>query len=155
MGVTAGIRGRTGGTPVHPHSRGGYVLRQSTRDGGARFIPTHVGVTVNVVSHNSTSPVHPHSRGGYCQPRAPPYRGRGSSPLTWGLLILALCQQAHHRFIPTHVGVTSPSAPGAPVSPVHPHSCGGYVWLSGIYVVDAGSSPLMWGLLYAAFWAAS
>ena len=71
---------------VHPHARGAYGKLRRERQGCRRFIPTHVGLTSRRVLMLPTT--------------------EGSSPRTWGLLLLRGYQHRQLRFIPTHVGLT-------------------------------------------------
>ena len=152
--------------PVHPHSCGGYKLMEHIplrRSGSSplmwgllgrvlpalytrRFIPTHVGVTCGPWIHWGVQAVHPHSCGGYRNAYMYGSNLGGSSPLMWGLQSERPNAALRIRFIPTHVGVTSPSPPYIGCSTVHPHSCGGYLSISLSACSVAGSSPVMWGV---------
>ena len=72
-----------------------------------RFIPTHVGVTKRLAAIRYLASVHPHSCGGYVKRLAEENGQYGSSPLMWGLHLLAAFYVLARRFIPTHVGVTT------------------------------------------------
>ena len=111
---------------VHPHARGEHAempdplsgeLGSSPRTWGTlfkrrnntprlRFIPTHVGNTTRNVDENGQPSVHPHARGEHAADTARQERGAGSSPRTWGTLVLCRAGAACVRFIPTHVGNT-------------------------------------------------
>ena len=53
------------------------------------------------------------------------------------------------RFIPTRVGTTNVVAASILAIAVHPHACGDYAFCIRDRVVEAGSSPRVWGLLLA------
>ena len=53
------------------------------------------------------------------------------------------------RFIPTRVGNTGSSPPGAVWSTVHPHACGEYIGTIRPTSDKIGSSPRVWGILHA------
>ncbi len=111
---------------VHPHARGEHSMTYSARwpvDGSsprtwgtrrprgpdcpiARFIPTHVGNTVEEQAGLRTLTVHPHARGEHVARCCVVGRRLGSSPRTWGTLIIANGSHYGTRFIPTHVGNT-------------------------------------------------
>ena len=94
--------------PVHPHIRGAYgfiliilfaIIGSSPHTWGIpapppgiyatpRFIPTYVGHTVVVNGSSMISTVHPHIRGAYLVQRISIANNVGSSPHTWGILIL-------------------------------------------------------------------
>ena len=63
----------------------------------------------------------------------------------WGTLIEALQKRFIKRFIPTHVGNTSPPCTSGRRTSVHPHACGEHEALDLLCVVWRGSSPRMWG----------
>ena len=92
--------------PVHPHIRGAYGHR--CRDGAhaQRFIPTYVGHTAGRSDKCGGCTVHPHIRGAYKKPCCVGAQQGGSSPHTWGILILPAVQHQRPRFIPTYVGHT-------------------------------------------------
>ena len=126
VGHTAGRSDKCGGCTVHPHIRGayGFLLLIFLGGGGssphtwgipqsrrlqpapARFIPTYVGHTPHPVEIPSSAAVHPHIRGAYKKPCCVGAQQGGSSPHTWGILILPAVQHQRPRFIPTHVGHT-------------------------------------------------
>ena len=126
VGHTAGRSDKCGGCTVHPHIRGayGFLLLIFLGGGGssphtwgipqsrrlqpapARFIPTYVGHTPHPVEIPSSAAVHPHIRGAYKKPCCVGAQQGGSSPHTWGILILPAVQHQRPRFIPTYVGHT-------------------------------------------------
>ena len=130
-GLRADDRGETCKTAVHPHARGAYdrgVTHGDARCGSSprtwglrctplgfraacRFIPTHVGLTEPSAGHAHGPAVHPHARGAYCGCGCQLFFWFGSSPRTWGLQKLHFVWSHLHRFIPTHVGLTSYPAP--------------------------------------------
>ena len=116
------------GRAVHPHARGEHLLRSrpvfpgtgsSPRTWGTpvlparanrqgRFIPTHVGNTACTGTAACVTTVHPHARGEHHVLLLNQWVGGGSSPRTWGTLLRPAEDEVLGRFIPTHVGNTSP-----------------------------------------------
>ena len=111
-----------------------------------RFIPTHVGYTRCRPNRRTGQPVHPHTRGVYLSIRIQAGIVCGSSPHTWGIPIRRRSQIQHHRFIPTHVGYTSPPAFFREIVPVHPHTRGVYAPQGDYELHLSGSSPHTWGI---------
>ena len=74
--------------------------------GRGRFIPTYVGHTSISAFTACSCSVHPHIRGAYSTSRGNSFFSCGSSPHTWGILILPAVQHQRPRFIPTYVGHT-------------------------------------------------
>ena len=87
----------------------GIPFARATAGIGHRFIPTHVGNTLNYVSALSPLPVHPHACGEYTTDVTPGATYTGSSPRMWGIQWGLLFLLFSWRFIPTHVGNTSPA----------------------------------------------
>ncbi len=126
---------RMWGTPMHA---GAHPWRR-------RFIPTHVGNTPVAAPSRSTRSVHPHACGEHESPIFRFVIDDGSSPRMWGTLAHLQRRTAVRRFIPTHVGNTSSSAPRCGTLSVHPHACGEHTQISCTTAKHAGSSPRMWG----------
>ncbi len=156
---------------VHPHTRGEhlnpmmisvYAHGSSPHTWGTRmsqiygsdihrFIPTHVGNTPFVLTCLCLISVHPHTRGEHhsaCIIRAS--KG-GSSPHTWGTLIILAIHANVSRFIPTHVGNTYPTSASSWVYTVHPHTRGEHVAPCRSWHPWPGSSPHTWGTLVTKF----
>ena len=152
-------------SPVHPHIRGelrfmcnqlvhvhgssphtwGTPGPMRTASTGNRFIPTYVGNSASACIHSSQSPVHPHIRG-ELQIQARIAQGViGSSPHTWGTLILGLYVGIHCRFIPTYVGNSPRRARGGCCGTVHPHIRGELAHSCGGLNTQCDSSPHTWG----------
>ncbi len=110
-----------------------------------RFIPTHVGNTFRSWNGTQSPSVHPHACGEHHRPRKGCCTFYGSSPRMWGTRAHGWSGPGSHRFIPTHVGNTSPTVALVMKPPVHPHACGEHH--HGLIVVEhhLGSSPRMWG----------
>src|SRR5580765_2436444 len=82
----------------------GTRVRHPEFSGAVRFIPTHVGNARARCRLFRPRPVHPHARGERtCHTRMSP-GCVGSSPRTWGTLLVGRVVIAIGRFIPTHVG---------------------------------------------------
>ncbi len=110
--------------------------------------------------------VHPHACGADKQKKGWPYMYSGSSPRMWGRLRGLPLLVVVRRFIPTHVGQTSPRPLPERRPAVHPHACGAdveggaqaveavrfipthvgqTVWAGFLSLASRGSSPRMWG----------
>ena len=115
----------------------------------SRFIPTSVGNTFTISVTFSAVSVHPHVCGEHLyfidnkQPLI------GSSPRLWGTLFKSLNHVQFLRFIPTSVGNTVPCGMPHRLQPVHPHVCGEHCMKSFMPLSPPGSSPRLWGTLYA------
>ena len=92
-----------------------------------RFIPTGVGNARALVSPVGAEPVHPHG----CGERFLYQSGTNLYP----------------RFIPTGVGNAPYVLENGKWSPVHPHGCGERPIGFGLYSINHGSSPRVWGTL--------
>ena len=110
-----------------------------------RFIPTHVGNSSGVFRAHSFVTVHPHACGELSSGVGTRTAYTGSSPRMWGTPDGAFADSTSFRFIPTHVGNSSPlSTPGSSGS-VHPHACGELSRSQSCSILYYGSSPRMWG----------
>ena len=152
---------------VHPHARGEHFpssasiaasVGSSPRTWGTlerpgrsrvynRFIPTHVGNTFLRMWLISIGSVHPHARGEHVEAVLEPEDGHGSSPRTWGTPPFDVLVPVWPRFIPTHVGNTSPGLCPEQGEPVHPHARGEHASCQRRRVCLPGSSPRTWGTL--------
>ena len=94
-----------------------------------RFIPTHVGQITLYNANRSDFKVHPHARGANVEYWQSLGSEDGSSPRTWGKLLLLMVPMFRHRFIPTHVGQM--------------------LRRKAIVFLLFGSSPRTWGKFYA------
>ncbi len=65
----------------------------------------------------------------------------------WGTLFSIRFMLCQARFIPTHVGNTSPCGSHRGLIAVHPHACGEHPSRPVCVGYGAGSSPRMWGTL--------
>ena len=89
--------------------------------------------------------VHPHACGEH-KYQCPRYTSpSGSSPRMWGTRKAHTTNGYAVRFIPTHVGNTSPSSDVSVEFSVHPHACGEHFGTSNQALTITGSSPRMWG----------
>ena len=149
-GAYALVRALQRDRTVHPHIRGAYGCAGSRPGRRPRFIPTYVGHTWMHWSCGRSPSVHPHIRGAYSVHCTYGSLQNGSSPHTWGILVLAHCfhlrfrfiptyvghtlgkatELSLERFIPTYVGHTGLSGPPTPRKPVHPHIRGAYIAIS-------------------------
>jgi len=110
-----------------------------------RFIPTHVGNTCLISLIPCRISVHPHACGEHLNATLDAGKEAGSSPRMWGTLESADNASIHERFIPTHVGNTSPHTSDSNLCSVHPHACGEHNVRGFIDCLNPGSSPRMWG----------
>ena len=108
-------------------------------------IPTYVGNTLAAPLLMRAMPVHPHPRGEHCTAYGATAPYLGSSPPTWGTLGVRGTPQRHPRFIPTHVGNTSPDSLAAACLAVHPHPRGEHPPAACASSSLTGSSPPTWG----------
>ena len=114
-----------------------------------RFIPTCVGNAIRSRYLSSSTPVHPHVCGERVRRSLCKAYLVGSSPRVWGTLGRGKSGELPARFIPTCVGNAGGSLGGFLAGAVHPHVCGerkpsGYQRLP-----LPGSSPRVWGTLWA------
>ncbi|KUG18905.1 hypothetical protein ASZ90_011377 [hydrocarbon metagenome] len=89
-----------------------------------RFIPTHVGNSTRLDREVKEVTVHPHACGELTDSGAGSAASIGSSPRMWGTLGAGVYDRLVERFIPTHVGNSTPSVAGKLLDTVHPHACG-------------------------------
>ena len=137
--MSANVRGSS------PHTWG--ILRGDVPQGiPARFIPTYVGHTSRSGQGAVLPSVHPHIRGAYFIRPTYSTGSPGSSPHTWGILIMGSKTAGSSRFIPTYVGHTMVNTTDRRRDAVHPHIRGAY--LARCYLDDDlyGSSPHTWGI---------
>ncbi len=133
--VASGSSPRMWGTPR---------LRSFVRP-GARFIPTHVGNTRHGSQTLTSHPVHPHACGEHVNCPINYGHQLGSSPRMWGTLFEGRSLLEPGRFIPTHVGNTSPGTLATDHRSVHPHACGEHRLGLSSHPLLRGSSPRLWG----------
>ncbi len=165
VGNTRARRGSACESSVHPHARGEHTqqlgfaasaIGSSPRTWGTRhwrvagarlhrFIPTHVGNTAQLSCRRTRPSVHPHARGEHTVWTSKIRVPYGSSPRTWGTLCLTDQEPAQGRFIPTHVGNTSPPRRRSCRSTVHPHARGEHITANNAVAAASGSSPRTWG----------
>ncbi len=74
-------------------------------------------------------------------------RCAGSSPRTWGTLVVDKALPLLPRFIPTHVGNTDVWRATPQAGPVHPHARGEHAAPNSFSSALTGSSPRTWGTL--------
>ena len=109
MGNTSRAAFADRSSTVHPHTHGEHCLSVSltlllsgssphtwgtlgvywSRIGAWRFIPTHMGNTTNCPGKKLARSVHPHTHGEHPRLQSRISPRRGSSPHTWGTLIIA------------------------------------------------------------------
>ena len=114
-----------------------------------RLIPTCVGSTRYLDVMLSMTPAHPHVCGEHDAVIPSVEKALGSSPRVWGAPVLTRHQKNNCRLIPTCVGSTRSDAPPKEQLSAHPHVCGEHDKADSISVGHLGSSPRVWGALWA------
>ena len=120
-------------------------FRHSYPFGSVRFIPTHVGNTHSTRWKRHGLPVLPHACGEHHIPAAIIHSDSGSSPRMWGTQHRRYQFGVLARFIPTHVGNTTPEVKPRGHRTVHPHACGEHPFHLPTVHCFFGTSPRMWG----------
>ena len=150
VGLGSSRRGPHRKESVHPHVRGAWGEKPTTRLPGHgpsprawgldislcqateldRSIPTCVGLGAPKGCSQAPARVHPHVRGAWCAACPHPHRTGGPSPRAWGLDQPHQRRDLAERSIPTCVGLGGPCGqdPGQDSDRVH------------------GPSPRAWGL---------
>ncbi len=123
----------------------GTRLSRRRRVSRCRFIPTHVGNTQRPSRSGPAASVHPHACGEHSKAPSGFSSRSGSSPRMWGTPGCGQRQFYRRRFIPTHVGNTTPTCSKTSPIAVHPHACGEHRQHAVEPVPNRGSSPRMWG----------
>ena len=131
---------------VHPHACGVYITTFASRIPYRGSSPRMWGLRSCRRTRQGRCTVHPHAYGVYPVMASTATVICGSSPRMWGLLLPARVRPLSRRFIPTHVGFTTPPFKFTILMTVHPHACGVYASLRRILWKLFGSSPRMWGL---------
>ncbi len=135
--------------PVHPHACGELATNTTGTTWQNGSSPRMWG-TLPIKRHdNLRYLVHPHACGELvsCRKLARPWTG--SSPRMWGTHAQLRITTGQTRFIPTHVGNSSPVKTWSDINTVHPHACGELYIRPIIVIRTIGSSPRMWGTLHA------
>ncbi len=165
VGNTEGRALRRARVLVHPHACGEHLGAQASIISAAgssprmwgthlqldeqlmetRFIPTHVGNTSSKLTPRLWLTVHPHACGEHVFASLHPAEAVGSSPRMWGTQYFLPAFSCRCRFIPTHVGNTTPSLETGRIVSVHPHACGEHAKQFRQEFEASGSSPRMWG----------
>jgi len=109
------------------------------------FIPTYMGNARKFRASSQAVAVHPHVHGERCMQAWQIQCPAGSSPRTWGTLILSLMLSGCWRFIPTYMGNASVSWIVELWLPVHPHVHGERRGTNEFPNSSIGSSPRTWG----------
>jgi len=123
----------------------GTLLLFSKDSVSSWFIPTHVGNSVAQQTMFIALSVHPHACGELFSGLTPLTRVGGSSPRMWGTHHHHRHRTWIHRFIPTHVGNSTPGIIKWRLVMVHPHACGELNIWEDTRGRQTGSSPRMWG----------
>jgi len=154
--------------PVHPHVCGELVRAvtfleistgSSPRVWGTRlkledpffqvrFIPTCVGNSIPDDFVLYSLAVHPHVCGELRKGCSIIVYFYGSSPRVWGTPPSCVRPTAITRFIPTCVGNSETIRQQMMLFSVHPHVCGELRIFPDHRLLDAGSSPRVWGTLH-------
>ena len=99
---------------------------RADRNRSGRFIPTYVGHTEGDDAKPAGYTVHPHIRGAYFSSTDSGFLCCGSSPHTWGILLIMTSAVMRWWFIPTYVGHTRVREYFNSFKTVHPHIRGAY-----------------------------
>ena len=134
--------------PVHPHTRGDYLM-VSRRSLGRCGSPPHAwGLQWSFTTHPTSASVHPHTRGDYKCTLCHVYPSTGSPPHAWGLLYPAFSRVSATAGSPPHAwGLRQESGTVGLITQVHPHTRGDYFSDLGLSGARVGSPPHAWGLL--------
>ena len=114
-----------------------------------RLIPTCVGSTALGLFPGVVGAAHPHVCGEHKILRRDAVNDAGSSPRVWGARCGHTVRREGARLIPTCVGSTRSDAPPKEQLSAHPHVCGEHDKADSISVGHLGSSPRVWGALWA------
>ena len=95
----------------------------------------------------SIASVHPHACGEYALADVSAPKKHGSPPRLWGILLRSGQHDLLARFTPTPVGNTGDNTTLEALTAVHPHACGEYIKLAGVWHAYGGSPPRLWGIL--------
>ena len=120
---------------------------RADRNRSGRFIPTYVGHTEGDDAKPAGYTVHPHIRGAYFSSTDSGFLCCGSSPHTWGILLIMTSAVMRWWFIPTYVGHTRVREYFNSFKTVHPHIRGAYPLCIFASTILSGSSPHTWGIL--------
>jgi len=104
-----------------------------------------VGNISAVPAELTDTPVHPHVCGEHSNKIRNAVKIHGSSPRVWGTSFQILSVSTFPRFIPTCVGNMFQRVLKDRAWPVHPHVCGEHYTGIGNKLLNAGSSPRVWG----------
>ena len=104
-----------------------------------------MGNTITIQRKDARITVHPHAYGEHDAVHIVIQFSVGSSPRIWGTPLDLLRRVFFCRFIPTHMGNTCTYQSKQQVRPVHPHAYGEHDSDLARRVVEAGSSPRIWG----------
>ncbi len=115
------------------------------RDRIQRFIPTLVGNADGTDFRQRVEAVHPHARGERFDVTVSFHGSAGSSPRSWGTLLLTSGAKVRNRFIPTLVGNAYRAGAVLVATPVHPHARGERSSSGSRFRAARGSSPRSWG----------
>ena len=110
------------------------------------IIPALAGNTVRGKAPSHAARDHPRSRGEYCPRSDSRPRGRGSSPLSRGILQNVPINDLGCRIIPALAGNTHGGPKGEYRGRDHPRSRGEYTGSAGAAWLEEGSSPLSRGI---------
>jgi len=145
VGNTAAPPARLPRASVHPHARGEHQVDEADNDRHSGSSPRPWGTRGARSRAARSRAVHPHARGEHGVTEVLSSDGTGSSPRPWGTLVGHVLDVGLQRFIPTPVGNTRSSQPGAQRGPVHPHARGEHLSPALSKHGFSGSSPRPWG----------
>jgi len=135
-----------GGFPVHPHTRGEYVLEGVSVPIQFGSPPHTWGILCLVLLIGRALRFTPTHVGKYPALALASEGGSGSPPHTWGIPHPHPASAAPNRFTPTHVGNTYRNSTNLIMPAVHPHTRGEYQAATGTEGAERGSPPHTWGI---------
>ena len=158
--------GRSNNWSDHPRSRGEYslfILNSKFQFGSSPLsrgihntpskllvvpgiIPALAGNTIDITFPHVENEDHPRSRGEYWRPLFTGVLGKGSSPLSRGILVVDLDLDAGEGIIPALAGNTEERIQRARHAEDHPRSRGEYAFAAPARKSQTGSSPLSRGI---------
>ena len=127
----------------------GTLLRDNQTDGNRRFIPACVGNSYSPLLYFHTITVHPRVCGELIAAVTPAVKRDGSSPRVWGTHFPVSLGSLFRRFIPACVGNSIRCLQKHLHNPVHPRVCGELSGGLDVVCNCDGSSPRVWGTLFA------
>ena len=109
------------------------------------IIPTRMGTSLFPRSLQGQCRDHPHAYGDKLTEKCSDISAEGSSPRVWGQVYTITLSDYSARIIPTRMGTSLITLGDMQVSEDHPHAYGDKMSEMGAGLMQAGSSPRVWG----------